>query len=150
GRSDMGGANRDRPFLLAFAVIGGLYVVLIVGMVVADVVFLVQKAPGAVGTLVSPDVRASVRLSLLSCTVTTILSVWTAIPLGYLLARKSFPGKALVDVLLDVPIVLPPLVVGLSLLILFRYWPARQVNQVVPIMFAVPGVILAQYAVACA
>src|SRR5262249_19032314 len=32
----------------------------------------------------------------------------------------------------------------------FRYWPARQVNQVVPIMFAVPGVILAQYAVACA
>jgi molybdate transport system permease protein len=142
--------RRDVPFLLCFAVLGGVYVVLIAGMLVADVAFLAQRAPGAVAALGSPEIRYSIRLSLLSCTVTTILALWTAVPLGYLLARTSFPGKALVDVLLDIPIVLPPLVVGLSLLILFRLPPMRQLDRVVPVMFAIPGVILAQYAVACA
>ena len=39
------------------------------------------------------------------------------------MSRFTFRGKAFVDTLLDIPVVLPPLVVGLSLLILFRYVP---------------------------
>ena len=59
-------------------------------------------------------------LSLLSCSAAAILSVWVAVPLGYLLSRTRFPGREALDLLLDVPIVLPPLVVGLSLLVLFQ------------------------------
>src|SRR5947209_2746023 len=110
------GRRRDLPFVLCFAILGGVYVVLIVAMLAADVAFVALRSPGAVlAALASPEIRFSIRLSLLSCTITTILALWTAVPLGYLLARWSFPGKALVDVLLDIPIVLPPLVVGLSL-----------------------------------
>ena len=36
-------------------------------------------------------------------------------PIGYLLARKKFFGKALVESVLDIPIVLPPMVIGLCL-----------------------------------
>ena len=43
-----------------------------------------------------------------------------AVPLGYLLSRFRFPGKAIVDAIVDIPIVLPPLVIGLSLLIFFQ------------------------------
>ena len=70
-----------------------------------------------------------------------------AIPIGYLMSRHRFFGRNVLDAVLDIPIVLPPLVVGLSLLILFRYAPESVRRAVV---FEVPAVILAQFAVACA
>src|SRR5262249_34492503 len=75
---------------------------------------------------------------------------------GYLLSRYPFPGKWLVDAVLDIPIVLPPLVIGLSLLILFQTPPGQALEgwlrrrTGVQITYAVPSVILAQFAVACA
>ena len=70
--------------------------------------------------LMRPEIRAAFRLTLISCTMAAILSLWVAVPLGYLLSRCKFPGRWLVDTMVDIPIVLPPLVVGLSLLILFH------------------------------
>jgi len=95
----------------------------------------------------SRDIRFSIKLSLVSCTLTTLLSLWVAVPIGYLMSRFDFRGKPLVDTLLDIPIVLPPLVVGLSLLILFRYVPDWLSDAVV---YKWPAVILAQFMVACA
>ena len=95
----------------------------------------------------SRDIRFSIKLSLISCTLTTLLSLWVAVPIGYLMSRFDFRGKPLVDTLLDIPIVLPPLVVGLSLLILFRYVPDWLSDAVV---YKWPAVILAQFMVACA
>jgi molybdate transport system permease protein len=129
-------------------VLGGTYVVLIVALLLADAAF---TSPGdLLATLANPEIRHAIKLSLISCSVTAILSLWVAVPLGYLLSRFSFPGKAVVDALLDVPIVLPPLVIGLSLLILFQTAPGRAVERVVTVTYAVPAVILAQFAVACA
>ena len=53
-----------------------------------------------------------------------------------------------VDTIVDIPIVLPPLVIGLSLLILFRYAPFRYIDRYVT--YEVPAVILSQFMVACA
>ena len=100
-----------------------------------------------VEALAKPEIQYSLSLSLISCTVTAIISLWIAVPLGYLLSRCSFFGKGLVDAILDIPIVLPPLVVGLSLLILFQFMPAGLRDWVV---YQIPAVILAQVAVACA
>jgi molybdate transport system permease protein len=50
------------------------------------------------------------------------------------------------EVVFDVPIVLPPLVVGLSLLILFQAWPLREAG----VTYEVPAVVLAQFTVAAA
>lgn len=93
------------------------------------------------------EIRYSIKLSLVSCTVTAILSLWFAVPIGYVLSRYRFFGRNLVDAILDVPIVLPPLVVGLSLLILFKFLPQAWREAVV---YEIPAVILAQFAVACA
>ena len=94
-----------------------------------------------------PELQYSIWLSLISCTITAILSLWTAVPIGYLLSRFRFWGRDLLDAILDIPIVLPPLVVGLSLLILFQFAP-RFVREAV--IYEIPAVILAQYMVACA
>jgi molybdate transport system permease protein len=159
----------DAPFLLLLAAIGGLYVVLIGAMLAADVWYLVRDAAptpwGWLGrllehfarTLSSPEIRHAIWLSLISCTLTAILSLWVAVPLGYLLSRYRFRGKWLLDALLDIPIVLPPLIVGLSLLILFHVRLAGKPFEMYlqeylyfSVTYAVPSVILAQFAVACA
>jgi molybdate transport system permease protein len=93
------------------------------------------------------EIRYSIKLTLISCTITTILSLWVAIPIGYLMSRHRFPGRNFIDAVLDIPIVLPPLVVGLSLLILFQYAPVAMREAIV---YQIPAVILAQFSVACA
>ena len=113
---------------------------------VAIAVKLTKPNP-LVQALRSRDIQFSIMLSLISCTITTLLSIWVAVPIGYIMSRFEFRGKPLIDTLLDIPIVLPPLVVGLSLLILFRYAPDWLSDSVV---YKWPAVVLAQFMVACA
>jgi molybdate transport system permease protein len=150
---------RDTAFLACMLILGGTYVVLIIGLLLADLGYVlaasfeggwlefVSRNP-IVQALGKPEIRYATVLSLISSTLSAILSVAVAIPLGYLLARFRFPGRKLVDSVLDIPIVLPPLVVGLSLLILFQFapfsWFSRQV------VFQIPAVVLAQFMVAAA
>lgn len=136
----------DLPFVLSLAVLGGAYTLLIVLLVLADFAYTSADALGK--ALQTPEIRYSIRLSLLSCTLTTLISLWVAVPLGYLMSRFEFRGKNLLDSILDIPIVLPPLVIGLSLLILFNYPPFSWLSRWV--VYEVPAVVLAQFTVAAA
>jgi molybdate transport system permease protein len=152
-------ARSDAPFLISLAIIGGLYLLLIVAMLVADASY---TSPGhLLEALQSEPIQFAIWLSLISCSITTILSVWVAVPTGYLLSRWQRDGRwaglrHVIDATLDIPIVLPPLVIGLSLLILFQTLPGRWIERQTqhwlgtPITYAVPSVILAQFAVAAA
>jgi molybdate transport system permease protein len=59
----------------------------------------------------------ALRLSAITSTITLVIAVIVGTPLAYLLARHNFPGKALIDMLIDLPIVLPPTVAGVALLV---------------------------------
>jgi molybdate transport system permease protein len=137
------------PFYLCLGLLAGLYVALVAALLVAD---LAHTSLGELGrALASPPIRAAVILSLLSCSAAAIMSVWVAVPRGYLLSRTRFPGRGAVDLLLDVPILLPPVVVGLSLLILMQTAPGAWFQRsVMPVTYAVAGVVLAQFAVSAA
>jgi molybdate transport system permease protein len=67
----------------------------------------------------SPDEWTAVRLSLRIALVATAVSLPFGIAVAFLLARVSFFGKALVDGIVHLPLVLPPVVTGYVLLILF-------------------------------
>ena len=117
-------------------------------MIVADMSF---TTPGhIIEALRSSEIQYAIKLSLISCTVTMILSLIVAIPLGYFMARFEFRFKKLIDAVLDIPIVLPPLVIGLSLLILFQTAPGRFIESHVRITYTVYSVVIAQFMVACA
>jgi len=61
----------------------------------------------------------ALRLSLVTSTITTVLAVIFGTPLAYILARWRFQLKSWIELLIDLPIVLPPSVAGLALLIAF-------------------------------
>jgi molybdate transport system permease protein len=144
-----GRARSDWAFYACLVILSSVYLVLILALLVADASY---TTPGhLIRALGSREIRYAIKLSLVSCTLTTILSLWVAVPIGYLMSRFQFRGKGLCDALLDIPIVLPPLVIGLSLLILFQT-PLGKLFQenVLEVTFMIPSVILAQFMVACA
>src|SRR5207244_5606076 len=118
------------------ALLGGIYVALIVAMIVADAAYATHG--GLWTTLSSPEIRYAIGLSLFASSASAALSLVVAVPLGYLLSRHAFRGKRLLDAVIDIPIILPPLVVGLSLLILFR--------SVRGVPFSIASVVIAQFA----
>ena len=139
---------RISGFWLAFACITGVYLLFW---------SLLLAALAAYGTtdhwlaaVMQREVRFSAWLSLTTSTIAAALAVIVALPTAYLLARRRFPGKALIDAALDVPIVLPPMVVGLCLLIFFQTSLGRAIERWLPFTFTVAGLILAQFTVAAA
>ncbi len=136
----------DTPFIIGLCLLGGFYVAMILLMVLADLHF--TDASSLKQILGKREIQFSIKLSLISCTLSTLFSLWIAVPIGSLMSRFRFRLKSVVDTILDIPIVLPPLVVGLSLLILFNYAPFKWLSKWV--VFEMPAVILAQFMVACA
>src|SRR5882762_5756071 len=67
----------------------------------------------------SPDEWTAIRLSLRIAIVATLVALPLGIAMAWLLARKSFWGKTLLDGLVHLPLVLPPVVTGYLLLISF-------------------------------
>jgi molybdate transport system permease protein len=66
----------------------------------------------------SPAELTAIALSLKVATVAALASLPFGIAMGWLLARREFLGKALLDALVHLPLVLPPVVVGYALLVL--------------------------------
>ena len=147
----------DNPtafFLSALAALGGSYVLLILLLLAADIAFTSHTLGGTRRTGNSGRHAAHAH----HLHHEHILSLWVAIPLGYLLSRFAFAGREIIDCLIDIPIVLPPMVLGLSLLILFNYVRLGGISFEeflqerfhVQVTFAIPAIILAQFTAAAA
>jgi molybdate transport system permease protein len=148
-------AGADWPFFVTSGVLGGGYVVLLLALLAADVASTSRADLAA--ALTKPEILFAVRMTLVSCTLAALLSLWVAVPLGYLLERFTFRGRGVVDAVLDIPVVLPPLVLGLSLLILFHLPLGGTTLEAlvqrwlgVPVTYGPVAVVLAQFVVAAA
>lgn len=100
---------------IVVAVASSLFLLFMLGPLVGLV-----SAGGArgVASLASDrDLRASLLLTAVTATVATLLGIVGATPLAYLLARRSFRGRAVVSALMDLPLVIPHPVAGIALLL---------------------------------
>jgi molybdate transport system permease protein len=66
-----------------------------------------------------PVVGEAMRLSLLTTGLTLVVALLLGTPVAWLLARRDFPGRSLLDGLIELPMVLPPAVAGIGLLMAF-------------------------------
>jgi molybdate transport system permease protein len=129
---------------------GGFLILLLTGIVlVLGSTILYPKWSDLVRILGSAETGFAIRLSLLTSFLTTILALILGIPAAYYLSRYDFPGKIIVDTILDLPIVLPPPVAGLSLLIFFQTTLGNLIEGMAGDFAYQPrGIILAQFFVA--
>jgi molybdate transport system permease protein len=98
-----------------------------------------------------PLVLDALRLSILSSLCSLALMVLLGTPVAYGLARSTFPGKRVVETLVELPLVLPPAVAGVALLFAFgRRTPVggvlRDLN--IEVAFTLAAVVMAQAFVA--
>jgi molybdate transport system permease protein len=134
------------------AVLVGASLVLIALLGLPTAVLLWRAVqPAALETLLAPAAVEALRLSLLTTGLSMGLTVLLGTPLAYLLARYRFRGRRLLDALVDLPVVLPPVVAGVALLLVFGRngvigGPLDALG--VPLAFTTAAVVLAQTFVA--
>ncbi|HEY6867818.1 MAG TPA: ABC transporter permease [Candidatus Eisenbacteria bacterium] len=89
----------------------------------------------------------ALRLSLVTCVAATAIVLALGLPLAYLLATRDFVGKRAVEVLVDLPMVLPPTVAGFALLMAFGRagLAGRSLSALgISLPFTTAGVVAAQ------
>ncbi len=139
---------RFSPFWSGLVLVTGLYLAFLVALLAATAAYTSPQHLWA--ALDSREIRYSIGLSLVTCTTSALLALLLAVPVGYLLARGRFLGKEWLDAALDIPIVLPPMVVGLCLLIFFQTPVGKMIESVIPFTYTVAGVVLAQFVIGAA
>ena len=98
-------------------------------------------------SILSPIAWHALKLTLWTAAVTAIINTVMGMLTAYVLVRYSFPGKALLNGLVDLPLAIPTLVTGVMLVVLYGpqtalgSWLAREFGW--RIIFAPPGIILA-------
>ncbi len=110
--------SRKVDLINAIPVVAGLAFLSL--LVLPMLSLLIRIPPGALpGRLSNPLIVQALRLSLVTSCVSTALVFVLGLPLAYLLAMRAFPGKRVLEVLIDLPMVLPPTVAGVGLLLAF-------------------------------
>ncbi len=101
----------------------------------------------------SDETRRALWMSVQTATVTTLVVLALGVPLAYFLVRSDFPGRRVLDALVDLPIVLPPPVVGIALIQLVG--PRQPLGEWLRANFGIvlandwKGIVLAQTFISC-
>lgn len=100
---------------IALAGLGALLILFIVGPLLR---LLLLATPGSLGeALRDQELRSSIALTLGTATTATFIGALLGVPLAYLLARRTFRGRRLVEAVVELPVVIPHPVAGIALLL---------------------------------
>jgi len=140
---------------IVFGATLGVYVFFIAGILVANLLLVTGTHLGQVQfweSVRDPQVLYAVWLSVWTSTVSAVISLAISVPSGYVLSRYRFPGVRVLDALVDIPIVLPPLLFGISLLVLFQQTFVGPTFRAIGLKFVHEplGIVLVQVLIAAA
>ena len=100
---------------IALAGLGALLILFIVGPLLR---LLLLATPGSLGeALRDQELRSSIALTLGTATTATLVGALLGVPLAYLLARRTFRGRRLIEAVVELPVVIPHPVAGIALLL---------------------------------
>ena len=140
------GAGGERVFRVATISALALLAILFLGIIVSMLAYTHWDT--FISALFSKEILFAIRLSVTTATVAATISILIAVPVAYAISRANFPGKNIVDSLLDLPIVISPVALGAALLVFFNTPVGAAINNhVIKFVFTVPGIILAQITV---
>jgi molybdate/tungstate transport system permease protein len=109
--------KKNQFFNIVFSLLGGLLLLFIILPLIS---ILLRSTPQTLWfALVDAEVLRSISLTFGAAAVATLLAIVTGVPLAFLLARRKFHGKRLVEALVNLPIVIPHTAAGVALLLVF-------------------------------
>ncbi len=138
----------DRFFAAVLFFMTGCFLMFVCTLIVTNALYIDRQA--VVTVLTSEFIRHALWMSLWTSTLTTAIALVFAIPVGYSLSRFRFRGQMLADTLVDLPIVFPPLVAGLTLLVFFSQTDlGRWIQETLgwQFVFQPKGIVLCQFVV---
>lgn len=95
-------------------------------------------------SLFSAEVQFAVKLSLTTATISTGICILLALPCAYVLTKKTFPGRKWIETIIEVPLSLPYLVLGLCLLIVFSSQMGQMLKEAgFRVVFDTTGIVMA-------
>lgn len=142
----LGGAGGERVFKVATISALVVLAVFFIGIIASMLAYTDWDT--FIEALFSEEILFAIRLSLMTATISAVISILIAIPVAYAISRTSFPGKDIVDSLLDLPIVVSPVALGAALLVFFNTPLGEAIDDnILGFVFSVPGIVLAQVTV---
>ena len=100
----------------------------------------------ALGAITEPDSMAAIKLTLLTAAITVPFNALFGVFAAWAVAKHSFPGKALLITLIDLPFSVSPVVAGLIYVLVFGlqgWFGDALTSHGIQIIYAVPGIVLA-------
>ncbi|HOX37569.1 MAG TPA: ABC transporter permease subunit [Candidatus Brocadiia bacterium] len=121
-----------------------VFIAIVVALIAADLSYIGLGDVSA--ALAAPEIRAAIRLSAVTSLATLLLVALFGAPTGYALSRYRFPGRGIADTIVDMPIVLPPLIIGVSLLVFFQTDPGKWIEtHGLKFVYTRKGIVLCQF-----
>ena len=110
-----------RPRLWVWRIAVAVGIALFLALVGLPIVALVVRVPPGdlIRRATSPLVLEALKLSLFTSVTATVLVAAFGLPVAYILATRNFPGRRLLETLVELPMVIPPTVAGVGLLLAF-------------------------------
>src|SRR5438132_13068583 len=103
---------------LVRVLVGALASLFFLFLAIPLISLLLYASPAVVWSeLLQPDVLQALQLSLFTTTLSLFVAVVLGLPVAYVLVRGHFPGRKLLETLVTLPTVLPPVVAGVALLL---------------------------------
>ncbi|MGH7906345.1 MAG: ABC transporter permease subunit [Candidatus Binataceae bacterium] len=127
-----------------FSIAAGLVLMFLAGPLVKLVA--TSNSHQLFASFADPQVLRAIGLSVFAATWATILGAIAGLPLGFILARHEFGGKAIIEGLIDLPVVIPHPIAGIALLFVFgRRFFLGHAFSLAGIHFAgaIPGIVIA-------
>jgi len=134
----------QRRLTLVFLMLGAI-IFLFIFVPLAKMIF--SNSPSTLwDTFMQKPVRDAIWLSIYTSLITTAFGILLGVPLAYILARHNFPGKKVVESIIDIPIVVPHIAAGIALLFVFgeKFFGGKIFGLIgVDFVYAVPGIVIA-------
>jgi len=106
---------------------------------------IISNQPGMAEAINDSAVWKAMLLTMYTALAATAIAFVFGVPLAYFLARRDFPGKGIIESIVDIPIIVPHTVAGIALLTVFGLHGllGQPLSQVTQFRDAMPGVVVA-------
>jgi sulfate transport system permease protein len=142
----MTGESRLSRWALRYTALGYLLMLLLLPLAVILTKTFADGIGAVIESITEPDALAALRLSLLTVLIAVPLNTIFGIACALLMVRSNMRGKSIIDGLLDVPFAVSPVVIGLSLILVYGTggWFGADLAAIgIQVIFSTPGIVMA-------